>query len=168
MQREGAAEVRAATPADASAIGRIYNQGIEDRVATLETQPRSLAETSAWLAAHDERYAVLVAEANGRIVGWASLNRFSHRCAHDAVADLSVYVARDQRGRGVGRTLLEALVARARAGRFHKIVLHALDSNHAGKQLYARVGFGTVGVFKEHGAIDGAHVDVIAMEKLLK
>ncbi len=155
--------LRAATDADLDAIRRIYNEGIEDRVATLETKPKSADEMRAWWTDHDARYAVSVAEVEGTIVGWASLNRFSHRCAHADIADLSVYVARSHRGQGVGKRLLRNL---AHGADFHKIVLHALHRNVVGRKLYESLGFREVGVFREHGRIDGELVDVIAMEKL--
>jgi len=158
--------VRPATAADLDAILRIYNEGIEDRVATLETELKTRGDITEWWSQHDDRYAVLVATDGGELVGWASLNRFSHRCAHEEIADLSVYVARSYRGRGAGFALLEELARRAR-GAFHKIVLHALDGNVAGKRLYGKAGFTVVGVFREHGKLDGRYVDVVAMEKLL-
>lgn len=158
--------VRPASVDDLDAIRRIYNEGIEDRVATLESAPKTREELEVWWNEHDDRYAVIVAETT-RIVGWASLNRFSHRCAHAAVADLSVYVARDERGRGIGRLLLDGLVEIAAQGAFRKIVLHALDPNEVGKRLYASAGFREVGVFRQHGILDGRLVDVVAMERLL-
>lgn len=159
--------VRRAALGDLEAIRRIYNEGIEDRVATLDVEPKSHAEIDAWWREHDENHAVLVAVESGAVVGWASLNRFSHRCAHSAIADLSVYVARAHRGRGIGAELLRRLEGAARAGGFHKIVLHALDSNELGKRLYRKCGFREVGVFEKHGVIDGGFADVVAMEKLL-
>ncbi len=167
MQRVHAA-LRRATPRDLDAILQIYNEGIEDRLATLEVDSKTLGEIEDWWALHDERYAVVVAEIGDTVVGWASLNRFSHRCAHGAIADLSVYVARAQRGCGFGKSLLETLEVEARKGKFHKIVLHALQENEAGKRLYRRSGFAEVGVFREHGMLDGRYVDVVAMEKLLE
>ena len=167
MQRVRAA-LRRATTRDLDAILRIYNEGIEDRLATLEIDSKTRDEIEQWWTQHDERYAVVVAEIGDAVVGWASLNRFSHRCAHAAIADLSVYVARSQRGRGFGTSLLEALEVAAGKGNFHKIVLHALDDNEAGKRLYRRSGFAEVGVFREHGMLDGRYVDVVAMEKLLE
>ena len=158
--------VRAATIDDLDAIAHIYNEGIEDRVATLETDPKSHEDVQEWWLEHDNRYCVLVATVAREIVGWASLNRFSHRCAHAAVADLSVYVTRSQRGRGIGAMLLREL-DRAAAGEFHKIVLHALNDNERGKRLYRKLGYREVGVFKEHGKLDGRFVDIVAMEKLL-
>jgi L-amino acid N-acyltransferase YncA len=161
-------EVRPASHADLEAIRAIYNEGIEDRVATLDTDPKSSEEIAQWWSRHDERFAVLVATEAGRVVGWASLNRFSARCAHANIADLSVYVARRDRGRGVGYALLMGLAKEAAREGFHKIVLHALNSNESGKRLYRKSGFVEVGVFKEHGLLDGRFVDVVAMELLLR
>lgn len=121
----------------------------------------------AWFAERDKRYAALVALDERIITGWASLNRFSQRCAHAAIAYLSIYVSRDRRGTGIGGTLLRALISRAKEGGFHKIVLHALRHNEAGRRLYRSCGFRYVGTFREHGMLDGRYVDVIAMERLL-
>ena len=158
--------VRNASPDDLDAVRRIYNEGIDDGIATLEASAKSRDEIVAWWAQH-EGFPVVVALDAGGIVGWASLNRFSHRCAHADIADLSVYVARAHRGRGVGSALLRALEAEAIRGGFHKIVLHAVNDNEAGKRLYRKSGFVEVGVFREHGVAGGRRVDVVAMEKIL-
>ena len=161
--------IRDATAADAAAIARIYNQGIEDRVATLETQLRSAEERAEWLAARGPRHPVLVAVDNdATVVGWGSLNQFNPRPAYDHVADFSVYVGREQRGRGVGDALLGALDRRAREIGYHKLVLAAFPNNAPGMRLYRRHGFSTVGVYHEQGLLDGHWVDVIVMEKLLR
>jgi phosphinothricin acetyltransferase len=159
--------LRSATASDIESIRRIYNEGIEDRGATLDSDPKSAHDMNEWWAQHDGRYAVLAAVENNGVVGWASLNRFSHRCAHSSIADLSVYVSRPHRGRGIGSALLRELEQRAKEAGFHKIVLHALDRNELGKNLYRKSGFREVGVFKEHGMLDGRYEDVIAMEKIL-
>ena len=165
---EGAITVREAEPGDAAAIARIYNQGIEDRQATLETQPRTPEERAEWLAGHDARHPVLVAvDERGAVIGWGSLNVFNPRPAYAQVADFSVYVAREARGRGVGSLLLGALEERAREIGFHKLVLAAFPINAAGMRLYQRHGFRTVGIYQEQGMLDGQWVDVIIMEKLL-
>ncbi|HEX5500647.1 MAG TPA: arsinothricin resistance N-acetyltransferase ArsN1 family A [Thermomicrobiales bacterium] len=164
----GGLEIREATLEDAPAIARIYNQGIEDRVATLETQLRSPAERTEWLAARQPRHPVLVAvDGDGAVLGWASLNNFNPRPAYDHVGDFSVYVARERRGRGVGDALLGALVERARALGYHKLVLAAFPTNAPGMRLYERHGFATVGVYHEQGMLDGRWVDVVVMEKVL-
>lgn len=163
----GSILIRPATDSDLECIRRIYNEGIEDRTATLDTEQKTANDIAEWWSEHDDRFAVLVAAEQNEIIGWASLNRFSHRCAHSAIADLSVYVARSHRGRGVGSSLLMELQQRAQQAAFHKIVLHALNSNEPGKRLYRKSGFTQVGVFREHGMLDGQYVDVVAMEKLL-
>ena len=167
-RREDSLEVRDATSADAAAIARIYNQGIEDRVATLETQTRTPEERAEWMAGRGPRHPVLVAvDQSGAIAGWGSLNAFNPRPAYDHVVDFSVYVAREQRGRGVGDALLGALEARARGVGYHKMVLAAFPSNAPGMRLYERHGFTTVGIYHEQGMLDGRWVDVIVMEKIL-
>jgi len=159
--------LRDAAPADAEAICRIYNQGIEDRVATLETELRTPAERAAWLAARDARHPVLVGEVDSSLIAWGSLNRFNPRPAYDHVVDLSVYVERARRGRGVGGVVLAGLVERARTLGYHKMVLAAFPDNVAGMALYARLGFTRVGVYREQGLLDGRWVDVVVMERLV-
>ena len=189
--------VRLAAAPDAEAICRIYNQGIEDRVATLETELRTPDERRQWLASRGPRHPVIVAELAGSIVagtvrpaliegglrearagsgsadnpsgtvGWASLNVFNAREAYRFVADISVYVERGWRGRGIGRRLIEELVALGRAHAYHKLVLAAFPFNAAGMALYERSGFRPVGVYREQGILDGKWVDTIVMEKLL-
>ena len=159
--------IRRARATDAAAITMVYNQGIEDRVATLETELRTQEERRAWLAARGDRHPVLVAERGGQVLAWASLNPFNPRAAYAHVADLSIYVARGARGTGVGRALLARVIDEARSLGFHKMVLAAFPTNTAGMRLYARMGFTTVGTYREQGCLDGRWVDVIIMEQIL-
>jgi len=159
--------IRTATPADVEAICTIHNQGIVDRIATLDTTLRTPGDSRAWLAERGPRHPVIVADAGGTVVGWASLNRFNTRAAYDHVADFSVYVERRWRGKGVGRQLLDRLIEMARAIGYHKMVLSAMAYNTAGIALYTRTGFTRVGIFHEQGQLDGRWVDIVIMEKLL-
>ncbi len=168
IQREGTVQIRDASPDDAAAIARIYNQGIEDRVATLETELRSPEERAEWLASHGTRYPVLVAvDGAGNVLGWGSINRFNPRKAYDHVVDFSLYVAREHRGRGIGDAILGALEGRARSLGYHKMVLAGFPTNIPGKRLYERHGFSLVGIYHEQGMLDGRWIDVIIMEKIL-
>ena len=178
--------VRAAVEADAAAICAIYNQGIEDRLATLETELRTPNERRQWLAARSPRHPVIVAEAEPAtssnrpptfqaglappaptVLAWGSLNVFNARPAYRHVADFSVYVEREWRGKGVGRVLLTRLIELGRELGYHKLVLSAFPFNEPGVALYERLGFRAVGVYKEQGLLDGRWVDTIIMEKLL-
>ncbi|MBI2001920.1 MAG: N-acetyltransferase [candidate division NC10 bacterium] len=164
---QDALTIRDAGEADAAAIATIYNQGIADRIATLETEERPPEERKQWLAARGPRHPVLVAERNGRVVGWGSLNQFNPRKAYDFVADFSVYVERAWRGKGVGGALLRALIGRAKQLGYHKLVLSAFPWNAAGMALYQKYGFRTVGIYEEQGFLDEKWVDTIIMEKIL-
>jgi L-amino acid N-acyltransferase YncA len=159
--------IRAARLGDAESICAIYNEGIEDGVATLETRLRSAEEQCAWLESKDERHPVLVAEGEGGVLAWGSLNVFNPRPAYDHVADFSIYVARRARGMGIGRELLQSLIEAAREIGFHKMVLAAFDWNRSGIALYKGAGFRQVGVYREQGLLNGRWVDTVIMEKLL-
>jgi L-amino acid N-acyltransferase YncA len=160
--------IRTAVLGDVPAITRIYNEGIRDRLATLETEARTPEERGAWLEARDEQHPVLVAERTGSIAGWGSLNVFNPRPAYRFVADFSVYVAAEARGTGVGSALMGALIERARTLHYHKLVLAAFPFNEAGMRLYRRFGFREVGIYREQGLLDDRWVDVIIMERLLE
>src|SRR5271169_5016182 len=92
----GELSVRAATPGDAEAIARIYNEGIEDRVATFETRPRSAAEVRGWF---DGVHPILVVEDGDSIVAFAATSSYRPRDCYAGIAETSVYVARANRGR---------------------------------------------------------------------
>ena len=159
--------LRPARADDAEAVCLIYNQGIEDRVATLETELRTPEERREWMAARGLRHPVIVAESGGVLVGWGSLNVFNSRPAYRHVADFSVYVERAWRGKGVGHRLLERLIEIAREIGYHKMVLSTFPTNAGGVRLYERLGFSRVGVYREQGILDGTWVDTLIMEKLL-
>lgn len=160
--------IRDAVVEDAAALTVIYNQGIVDRVATLETEERTPEERRAWLDARDPRHPVMVAVADGQVVGFGSLNVFNPRKAYDHVADFSIYVERAWRGKGVGSRLLRAIIQRARHIGYHKLVLSAFPFNESGVALYKKFGFRVVGIYQEQGLLDGRWVDTIIMEKLLE
>jgi L-amino acid N-acyltransferase YncA len=162
-------QVRPATAADAEAICRIYNQGIEDRLATLETELRTPEERRQWLASRSPRHPVIVVDGVGSAapIAWGSLNVFNAREAYRFVADISVYVERAWRGKGVGRVVLGRLLELGREHGYHKLVLSAFPFNPGGMALYEKLGFRTVGIYQEQGRLDGRWVDTIVMEKLL-
>ena len=161
----GRTGARPAVEADAPALARIYNEGIEDRVATFETRPRSDEEVRAWLGGS---HPVWVLEDGGRIVAWASSFAYSSRPCYAGVAEVSVYVARAARGRGAGRRVLEALREAAREAGFHKLVGKILAENQASRRLVAGLGFREVGLHLRHGRLDGVWRDVVVVECLLE
>ncbi|MGX6443179.1 arsinothricin resistance N-acetyltransferase ArsN1 family A [Neobacillus sp. K501] len=158
---------RQASINDLESILNIYNQGIEDRVATLEENQKDIAYMREWFKTHNGRFAIIVIENDDEIVGWSSLNPYSNRCAYAGVADLSIYIRRDYRGRGVGSKLIKEIEYIAIKNDFNKIILFTFPFNNLGQGLYRKNGYREVGVFKNQGKLDGCFVDVMIMEKIL-
>ena len=158
---------REATPADAAAIAAIYNEGIADRIATFETEPRTTAQLAALLTDKGDRYPTVVVERDGEVIAWASAGAYRSRPAYAGVAEHSVYVSRAARGSGAGRAALEALF-RAYAQRgFWKLVSRIFPENVASLALHERCGFRVVGVYARHGKLEGEWRDCVIVEKLL-
>jgi len=159
--------IREAKLEDIKSIMNIYNQGIEDRIATLESETKDLTYMKNWFDQHKGRYKVIVAEQEGDVLGWASINQYSSRCAYTGVGDLSIYIARNYRGKGVGSLLLKEMEKVAIETGFYKIILFTFPFNEIGQALYKKNGFQEVGIFKNQGILDGKFVDVMAMEKII-
>lgn len=160
--------VREAKLLDIPYITNIYNEGIEDRIATLETSLRDNSEMENWLTSRGERYKVIVMEdTEGIVIGWASINIFNSRCCYSGVGDISIYINRNMRGRGLGKVLLNSLFDIARRQDFHKLVLSTFEFNDVGKRLYKKLGFREVGTYENQGILDGKFVNITIMEKLL-
>ena len=103
---------RAARLEDAAAITEIYNQGIEDRVATFETSPREVSDIVPWF---EHAYAfVSVLDASGEVAGYAVAHPYADRCCYRGIGEFSVYVRRENRGQGVGQVAMAALIAASR------------------------------------------------------
>jgi L-amino acid N-acyltransferase YncA len=156
--------VRAAAPADAPAIAAIYNEGIADRVATFETRERSTDEVRAWL---DDGLPLLVAVDGDSVVGFARVAPYSDRCVYDGVGEHGVYVARDARGRGAGRRLLDELCAAAEAAGLYKLTSRIFADNEASIAAHTAAGFDVVGVQRRHGRLDGEWKDCVLVERLI-
>lgn len=161
-------KTRAASIKDVESILNIYNQGIEDRIATLEEDQKNIGYMTEWFNNHNGRFEVIVIENDDELVGWASLNPYSNRYAYAGVADLSIYIRRDYRGKGVGSNLLKDIERIALKNHFNKIVLFTFPFNNLGQRLYRKNGYREVGVFKNQGKLDGRFVDVMIMEKVFE
>src|ERR671914_2290599 len=92
--------VRPARLDDAAAIARIYNQGIEERIATFETEPRSAEQIAQQLAEKGDRYPTVVVERAGEVVAWAGVSSYRSRPCYAGIGEFSVYVDRNARGTG--------------------------------------------------------------------
>ncbi|GAC1567243.1 MAG: arsinothricin resistance N-acetyltransferase ArsN1 [Ktedonobacteraceae bacterium] len=156
---------RPATVADAGAIAHIYNQGIEDRVATFETRLRTKEDIEGWF---DAAYPIIVVEEDDGIIAFGSTSSYSLRECYAGIAECSVYVMRDWRKHGAGRLALNALIGAAEEAGFWKLVSRVFVENTPSRRLIASLGFREVGAYEKHGKLDGAWRDVIIVERLIE
>lgn len=155
---------RSAAQPDAAAIARIYNEGIADRVATFETEPRTVADIEAWFTG--DRVIVVAEDAHG-IVAFASTSPYRSRPCYAGVAEFSVYVARAARGQGAGTQVMTALLEQAEAAGYWKLVSRVFPENTASRTLLRKLGFREVGIYERHARLDGIWRDVVIVERLL-
>ena len=158
---------RPAQVEDSAAIATIYNQGIEDRVATFETELRTPADMAALLADRLPTHPAVVVEGNGRIVGFAWAAPYSSRPCYAGIGEFSVYVDRRVRGMGAGRIALTELISECERRGFWKLTSRVFPDNRASLRLCAAVGFREVGVQQRHARLDGVWRDVVIVERLL-
>jgi L-amino acid N-acyltransferase YncA len=155
---------RLATPGDAPAIAEIYNQGIEDRVATFETRLRTAEDIMAWF---DGRHPVVVVEDGAEIIAFGSTSTYRPRECYAGIAECSVYVRREARGQGAGRLAAQALIRAAEEAGFWKLVSRVFPDNAASRRLLTSTGFREVGTYEKHGKLDGVWRDVVIVERLI-
>ena len=168
-------QTRLATAADAEAIAAIYNQGIEDRVGTFETRLRTPTDVAQWF---DGAHPVVVLEtdthtdmaantdAGHEVVAFGSTSTYRPRECYAGIAEFSVYVRRDWRGRGAGRKTLAGLLQAVEQAGFWKLVSRAFVENEASRALLRSFGFREVGIYEKHGKLDGVWHDVVIVERL--
>ena len=161
------ARIRPAIESDSEALAEIYNQGIEDRIATFEADQKTADERRHWLSQHDRRHPVLVAEEGGEVVAWASLSAYSQRPCYSGVGDFSIYVRRDLRGKGLGTKLIRSIIEEADSLGYWKIISRIFTFNEASRRLCSKMGFREVGILEKHGKLDGEWIDVVEVERLI-
>jgi phosphinothricin acetyltransferase len=149
---------------DAAAIAAIYNEGIEDRVATFETRLRTPQDIAAWF---DGRHPIVVVEDCGSIVAFGATSSYRPRDCYAGIAECSVYVARGARGRGAGKLALQSLIEASEQAGFWKLVSRIFTENTASRALVKAQGFREVGFYEKHGLLDGRWRDVIIVERLI-
>jgi phosphinothricin acetyltransferase len=160
-------EIRRATIADAEAISAIYNREITEGTSTLDLVPRSVPEQQEWIRARSGGLAVLVAEADGLVIGFASLSFYRDRPGYRTSVEDSVYVANGHQGAGVGSGLLGAVVDTASNHGFHAVFARIVGPQEASVALHRRHGFELVGVEREVARKFGRWHDVALMQRLL-
>jgi phosphinothricin acetyltransferase len=159
--------VRIVERRDAEAIRAIYNLEVLESTVTFDMVARSHDEQVAWIDAHTGGHPAIVAEQGGEVLGFASLTSYRSRPAYATSVEDSVYVRRDQQGRGIGGQLLRELVRLGSAHGFHAVFGRIVGGHDASIALHRRCGFDEVGVEREVGRKFGRWLDVVLMERIL-
>lgn len=155
---------RSAVLKDAEAIARIYNQGIEERIATFETRARSAEEIRSWFGGE---HPIVVVEDADEILAFAASSGYRPRECYAGVAEFSVYTDRGARGRGAGGLAMGALIEAAERAGFWKLVSRVFVENAPSRKLLRSAGFREVGGYGKHARLDGAWRDVVVVERVI-
>jgi L-amino acid N-acyltransferase YncA len=140
-------------------VAAIYRDGMRGGLATFETEVPSW---ESWDASHPLR---VVAERNGKIVGWAAAGPVSSRWAYRGVAESSVYVAREAQGGGVGRAVMEALIEQSKRDGIWTLQTSIFPENETSLGLHRALGFRVVGIRIGIGKRDGLWRDTVLLER---
>jgi phosphinothricin acetyltransferase len=160
--------VRLVERRDAEAIRAIYNVEVLESTVTFDMVPRTIDEQVTWIDEHSGGHPALVAvDRAGTVVGFGSLSPWRDRPAYSGSVEDSVYVDRDQRGRGVGKLLLEELVRLGRDHGFHTVLARIVGGHEASIALHEACGFEHVGVEREVGRKFTQWLDVVLMQRIL-
>jgi phosphinothricin acetyltransferase len=156
--------IRLAQIDDLTAINDIYSYSVLYSTATYQTEPSTIEERAAWFAAQDAKHPVIVAEADGKVVGWGSLAQFRQRAAYRHSVEESVYIHHDYHRRGIGRAILNDLLARAQILGHHRVIATISGDQEPSLALHRAMGFLEVGRLTEIGFKFGRWLDVVYLE----
>lgn len=155
-------EIRAMQTSDWEQVSQIYAQGVATGFATFE---QDIPSFQSWDQAHIDQCRLVAAEEAGKILGWAALSAVSSRCVYGGVGEVSVYIASDSRGKGVGKLLLQRLIEESEKAGFWTLQSGIFPENKASIHLHEKVGFRYIGKRERVGKINGSWKDNLLFEK---
>jgi len=152
--------IRDTQKGDLPAMLAIYNQAVRTLVATFDLEEQSLKQREIWYDKHGGRYPLIVAEDDSGVIGYCCLSPFREKPAYDNTAELSIYIAENQRGKNVGSALMAEIQKRAREQGYHAVMSGITGGNEASVRLHEKFGFFLVGRLREVGYKFGEWHDV--------
>lgn len=161
------ATLRPARPEDAAQIAAIYNHAVENLTATFDTETKSAENRREWLSGRARQHPVIVAETDGKVVGWGAFIPWSDRSAYITTAEMSVYIRHDRVRQGLGRLLSEELLRIAPEVGLRHIISRICTENTASLAMAESLGFATVGTQHRVGRKFDRWLDVVIMEYLV-
>lgn len=157
-------EIRHITKDNFSEIIEIYNQGLATNIATFQNDSPQWEE---WDKGHLNFCRISIYD-NDKMIGWASLTPVSSRCVYAGVAEVSIYIAQDERGKGVGKTLLAELIQQSEENGIWTLQSGIFAENEASITLHEKCGFRMVGYREKIGKKNGVWKDNVLMERRSK
>ncbi|AHF06729.1 GNAT family N-acetyltransferase [Desulfitobacterium metallireducens] len=159
--------IRIANNLDLKQITEIYNWAVENTVATFDLENRTEEKANEWFLVHQNSYyPLVVAEKEGKILGWASISPFHPRPAYKASGEFSIYIAPRSQGLGIGKRLLEALCQMAEQLGYHTLLGLITGTNEVSLALAGKLGFEETGRYREVGQKFGQVLDVVVVQKV--
>lgn len=157
-------EIRSMTSTDWNMVSKIYAEGIATGFATFE---KDVPTYEAWDKAHLKTCRIVAVEGNN-ILGWSALSPVSSRCVYGGVAEVSVYVGKESRGKGIGKLLLESLINESEAEGLWTLQSGIFPQNEGSIELHKKTGFRFIGKRERVGNLDGVWKDNLLYERRSK
>ncbi len=161
--------IREATSDDAQAIRTIYNHEVENETSTMDLVPRTLEVQQEWIAARSGAFCAVVAvDSAGAVLGFGALSEYKDRTGYRTTVENSVYVRRDVARRGIGRQILNHLLAVATVSGFHSVIARIESTSTASRDLHSTCGYKLVGVEQQVARKFGKWLDIAVMQCILQ
>lgn len=159
--------IRLANIKDQKDILEIYNESVLNSTATFDIKERSYEKQMDYYEKHQDRHSFIVYEKENEILGWAAISEWSEREAYKDAGELSIYVRKDQRGKGIGKKLFLETLKKAKEKDFHTLISIICSENELSIKMHEKEGFKLLGVMKEVGNKFDRFLDVVMMQKIL-
>lgn len=159
--------IREATINDLQAMLAIYNEAILNQTSTFDLEEQTMEQRKIWFSKYGSKYPLIVADFDGQVVGYASLSPFRDKEAYDKTVEISVYIDKGQRGRGIGKALMAKILELAKTLNYHTVIAGITAGNEVSVKIHENFGFEYIGCFKEVGYKFNQWQDVLFYQKMI-
>lgn len=159
-------KIRTAQKEDIKALLDIYNYEVTNSTSTFDLNEKTIEQWTQWFYAHNvDNHPLIVAEVEGEVAGYASLSPYREKEAYKSTVELSVYVSKDFRGRGIATELMQEIIRMAREDESIRTVVSVITSeNRVSERLHYKMGFAFCGTIHQVGEKFGRYLDISNFE----
>lgn len=152
---------------DIEGIRSIYNEAVKNTTVTFDTEEKTYEDRLEWFKKYNDKYALVVCEENRVVLGWGSFSRYSDKLAYDGTCELSIYIDKNHRNKGIGKKILEELLNRGKENGIRVILSRVTKDNIVSQKIHDNYGFELVGTMKQVGYKFGRYLDVCIYQKIV-